>query len=240
MPRDYQKRKNVKRFPLRPKAVIFDMDGVIVDSMPYHFLAWYEALRPLGIRVTCFDIYMREGERWEKSLRDFLRTAGLSPSKKLLLKTFRRRQRIFRSYFKRLIFSGAEEFLECLNQQGYLLGLVTGTPIAEVKRILPQRIRRMFGIIVSGDRVTNGKPHPEPYFKAAQGLKARPAECIVIENAPLGIESAKRAGMFCVALATSLPEDYLKRADVVVRRLEDIFSLLEPSCRNISSRPFAA
>jgi len=203
------------------------MDGVIVDSMPYHFLAWYEALRPLGIRVTCFDIYMREGERWEKSLGDFLKTAGLDPTKKLLLKTFRRRQRIFRSYFKRLIFSGAEDFLKCLDKRGYLLGLVTGTPLAEVKRILPERIRSMFGILVTGDRVKNGKPHPEPYVKAAQGLRVRPAECMVIENAPLGIESAKRAGMFCIALATSLPQEYLERADVVVRRLEDIFPLLE-------------
>ncbi len=227
MPRGCQKIKNAKRFPSSPKAVIFDMDGVIVDSMPYHFLAWYEALRPLGIRVTCFDIYMREGERWEKSLGDFLKQGGLAPAKKLLHKIFRRRQRIFRAYFKRLIFSGAEEFLKCLNQGGYLLGLVTGTPLAEVKRILPQRIRSAFDIIVTGDRVKNGKPHPEPYVKAAQGLMVKPAECIVVENAPLGVESAKRAGMFCVALATSLPQEYLKRADMVVQRLEDISPLLK-------------
>ena len=216
---------------MRPKAVIFDMDGVIVDSMPYHFLAWYEALRPFGIRVTCFDIYMREGERWEKSLGDFLKAANVKPSPALLRRIFSARKRIFRAYFKRRIFSGAEEFLRCLASRGYLLGLVTGTTMQDLRRILPVRIQGVFDSIVTGDRVVNGKPHPEPYLKAARDMGVRPRECLVVENAPLGIESAKKAGMFCIALATSLPANFLTKADVVTQKLEDIFGLIESSCR---------
>jgi len=213
------------------KAVIFDMDGVIVDSMPYHFLAWYEALRPLGVRLSCFDVYIKEGERWEKSMKDFLVRAKIKASGNTLKKVFRVRQKIFRSYFKRLIFEGVKEFLSCLKQKGYLLGLVTGTPMVELKDILPKSIKVLFDSVITGDLVKNGKPHPEPYLKSARTLGIKPKECIVVENAPLGINSAKRAGMFCVALTTSLPKDYLKKADIVVDRLEEISGIIDKSCR---------
>lgn len=207
---------------LKPKAIIFDLDGVIVDSMPYHFIAWYEALRPYGVRVTAFDVYSKEGERWEKSLKDFLKRADVKPSKAILKRISSERSLIFKKYFRRFIFKGAEDFLRYLKKKGYLLGLVTGTPEEELKKILPKRMRGVFGFTVTGDRVKKGKPHPEPYLKVAKGLKVIPRECVVIENAPYGIESAKRAGMFCIAVTTSLPKEYLKRADVVVERLEDI------------------
>jgi beta-phosphoglucomutase len=214
-----------------PKAIVFDMDGVIVDSMPYHFIAWYEALRPLGLRVSCFDVYSKEGERWNKSLKGFLRQAKIKPTKKILLAIFTRRQKIFKKYFKRFIFKGVREFLSCLKGKGYLLGLVTGTPLQEVKKILPNKIMGLFDSVITGDEVKNGKPHPEPYIKAAENLKLKPSECVVVENSPLGIESAKRAGMFCVALTTSLSREYLRKADAVVDVLEEIPGIIEGACR---------
>jgi beta-phosphoglucomutase len=219
------------RLKTRPKAIIFDMDGVIVDSMPYHFLAWYEALRPLGLRVSCFDVYSREGERWDKSLKDFLKHAKIKPTKKLLEQTFRLRSKIFKKYFKRYIFKGAPKFLFCLKQKGYLLGLVTGTPWAEVQKILPKELRGIFDVIVSGDRSKKGKPHPEPYLKASRDLKIITSQCVVVENSPLGIKSAKSAGIFCIALTSSLPREYLRMADVVVDGLEEIPGIIEAGCR---------
>lgn len=213
-----------------PKAIIFDMDGVIVDSMPYHFIAWYEALRPFGVRVSCFDVYSKEGERWDKTLDVFLKRAKIKPTKEILKQIFSGRQKIFKRYFKRFIFKGTQEFLGCLDKRGYLLGLVTGTPQAEVKKILPKSIQNLFDCIVAGDQVKTGKPHPAPYLKAAKILRCPVEECMVVENAPLGIESAKNAGMFCVALATSLPAEYLTRADVVLKGLEDIGKLLDRTC----------
>ncbi|MCK9573432.1 MAG: HAD family phosphatase [Candidatus Omnitrophica bacterium] len=207
---------------LSPKAVIFDMDGVIVDSMPYHFLAWYEALRPYGVRVSCFDVYAKEGERWSQSLKDFLKKEGITPAKKLLSEIFVFRQKIFKKYFKRFIFKDAEPVLRSLKKRGYLLALVTGTPDYEVERILPKKLYRIFDNIVAGNNVKKGKPHPEPYLKAAKMLKVNPDECIVVENAPYGIESAKRAEMYCVAVSTSLPKEFLRGADLVVDKLREI------------------
>jgi len=220
----------VKKLRFKPKAIIFDMDGVIVDSMPYHFLAWYEALRPLGIRVSCFDVYYREGERWEKTLNDLLKHAKIKPSKKTLESVFNTRQKLFKKYFKRHIFKGSGEFLSCLKKKGYPLALVTGTPTNEVRKILPKTIKNKFRCIIGGDLVNNGKPHPEPYLKAVRLLRVKASECVVVENAPLGIRSAKKAGMFCIALSTSLPKEYLKQADVVVNSLEEITGLIERTC----------
>jgi beta-phosphoglucomutase len=220
----------MQKLKFNPKAIIFDMDGVIVDSMPYHFLAWYEALRPWGIRVTCFDVFAKEGEKWQKSLYDFLKKANIKPEQKTLQAIFKERQRIFKKYFRRFIFKGAEEFLIYLKNNGHTLGLVTGTPTDEIKTILPIKIRNLFTCIIAGDLVKKGKPHPEPYLKAAKYLKLKPSECIVVENAPYGIESAKKAGMFCIAITTSLPKEYLKKADIIVEDLETIEKLINKSC----------
>ena len=214
------------KIKFKPKAVLFDMDGVIVDSMPYHFIAWYEALRIYGVRISLFDVFTKEGERWEKSLKVFLRSAGVTPSKKLMQKIFLERQRIFKRHFKRYIFAGSCELIRCLKDNGYKLGLVTGTPFNDVKRILPHKIYSRFDAIVGGDSIRRGKPHPEPYLKAAKLLQVKPKDCLVIENAPLGIASAKKAGMFCVAMTTSLPPEYLKHADRVVNSFEDIRRML--------------
>ncbi len=215
----------------KPRAIIFDMDGVIIDSMPYHFLAWYEALRAYGVRVSCFDVYTKEGENWEKTLKDLLVRAGIRPKKSLLKEIFLKRQKIFKSYFKRFIFKGADDFLVCLKDKGYILGLVTGSPLQEVHKILPLKILSLFDSVVAGNQVKRGKPHPEPYIKCAKSLGLRPAQCVVIENAPFGIESAQKAGMFCIALTTSLPREYLKKADIIADDLTDISGIIEGTCK---------
>jgi beta-phosphoglucomutase len=207
---------------LKYKAVVFDMDGVIVDSMPYHFISWYEALRPLGIRISCFEIYCREGERWNKTINDLLKINRIKPSVTLLEQIFAERQKVFSMYFKRRLFEGVWELLTGFKEKGLLLGLVTGTPRQQVNKILPKNIRSIFDCIVAGDEVKKGKPFPEPYLKASSALSISTKEAIVVENAPLGIASAKAAGMFCVALTTSLPARYLMKADIIVESLKDL------------------
>lgn len=213
------------------KAIIFDMDGVIVDSMPYHYISWFETLKPYGVSLTAFDIYEREGEMWQKSLKELLEHDGVEVNNKILNKAITVKKKLFKKYFKRFIFAGAEEFLNCIKNKDYKLALVSGTPEKEIRKILPGKIIKLFDVIVAGDHVKKGKPNPEPYLKAAKKLKLSPKDCAVVENAPLGIEAAKKAGMFCFAITTSLPKPFLKMADVIVEKLEDIIPVVERSCR---------
>lgn len=206
----------------RPFAALFDMDGVIVDSMPYHFISWYEALRPLGVRVGCLYVYEKEGERWEKTLSELLSGTGRKLTPALFRRVFRAKQRIFRAYFRPFIFNGARELLVSLKGHGAALALVTSTPAREVRLILPRDIYALFDTVVSGDMVKRGKPYPDPYREAAAALGVAPKDCFVVENAALGIRSAKSAGMFCCALTTSLPRPYLKGSDVVVEGLAQV------------------
>ncbi len=219
-----------KPLPAAPrlKAVIFDFDGVIVDSMPYHFIAWFEALRPYGVRVGCLDVYCREGERWEKSVRDFLGRNNIKPSPELLGRIFRRRRRIFRKYSASMrFFPGAFRILRELKIRGYKLALVSGTPYIEIKRMLPAVIGRLFDVMVTGDKVRRGKPHPEPYETALRLLGLKAAECLVVENAPLGIASASGAGIFCAAVSTSLPAGYLSGADVIIDGISAVLDVVD-------------
>ena len=220
----------MKKLKNKFSAILFDMDGVIVDSMPYHYIAWYEALRPYGIRATAFDVYIREGEKWQKTLKELFAREGLKYSAGIGKKIFVERARIFKKYFRRHIFFGAEEFLSCIKAKGYLLALVSGTPEKEIEKILPKSIRSKFDAIVAGDHLKVGKPHPAPYLKAARMLKVPPHKCAVVENAPNGISSAKAAGMFCFAVTTSLPKEYLGKADIIVDKLEDITGYVDSAC----------
>lgn len=198
------------------KAFIFDMDGVITDTMPYHFAAWKKVFKEQGIKVNYFDIYKREGQAGLASVVEILKEKKikftLQEAKLLLAK----KEEFFKRIVKTRFVTGARPFIRFLKKQGFLLGLVTGTSRQEMERILPGHILDLFDATVTGDEVRKSKPHPEPFLKALKLLRVKPNEAVVIENAPFGIKAAKKGGLFCLALKTSLPGRFLKEADIVL------------------------
>jgi len=191
------------------------MDGVIIDSMPYHFFAWYEALWKHGILVNGQDIYEHEGEKWDSTLSNILQENNRPADRKLMFKIFTDKRKILHKIFKRHLMPGVPELIAELKTKGYLLGIVSGTPTYDIRRLVPRQLLKLFDNIVGGDTVERGKPHPDPYLQSTANLKLPPEECLVIENAPLGISAAKSAGCFCLAVTTSLPEPYLQKADKI-------------------------
>jgi HAD superfamily hydrolase (TIGR01509 family) len=118
---------------------------------------------------------------------------------------------------------GIVPLLHDLRGRGYRLALVTGSARSVVHESLaPTGVAQFFEVIVAGDEVASGKPDPEPYRSAAARLGLPPAQCLAVENAPLGIRSAKAAGMGCIALETTLPAEQLSLADQVFPNVQSM------------------
>jgi HAD superfamily hydrolase (TIGR01509 family) len=217
------KKLKIKSF----KAVLFDMDGVIVDSMPYHFISWFEVLRQYNVRINPMIIFEMEGARWDRVIKLAFKQAGVSLFKQTSLKICKMREEIFNQYFKRYIFTGISEFIKLLKDKDILVGLVTGSSLKEAQKMLTEDIYKLFDTIVTGDGVKRGKPYPDPYLAAAKKLKVLGKECMVIENAPYGIKSAKAATMHCCAIATCLSGDLLSEADIIFNTHRDLYKYFE-------------
>ena len=213
------------RIPSKITAVIFDMDGVLVDSMPFHCRAWKAVLESLGVPVEDIDIYLREGEKGEVTAGDYLEKAGYEKTPEKIQALLDRKEQLFKNIGKPHLFPQTITVLEKLKNSGYTLGLVTGTSYDEALKVLPKNLMSMFSAIVTGDRVSRGKPDPEPYLKALDLLSVDKNNAIVIENAPYGIRSAKSAGIYCIAVTSYLEKNYLSGADMFIESLDELLSI---------------
>lgn len=204
------------------KSVIFDMDGVITDTMPYHYQAWKHIFEREGVPMSYLDVYQREGQTGIKAVREIFkdheRTISFKKAKEILIE----KEELFKKIFRPKFIKGARRFLKRMHKDNFVLALATGTARHELNKILPKELKDLFSVIVTGSDVKKGKPHPEPYKKVLKALKIKPEESVVIENAPLGIESAKGAKLRCLALETSLPRKYLKKADYIFSSFEEL------------------
>lgn len=197
------------------KALIFDMDGVLVDSMPFHAAAWKKAFLDIGMEIQDQDIYAIEGSNPKTGLPLLIRKARKEPE----AYDFETITSIYRQEFKRVFelkaFDGMKECLEVLRTR-FLLSVVSGSDHLIVHEIVDQLFPGIFNIVVTGDDIKNSKPHPDPFLKAVELLNVQREECIVIENAILGVEAAKEAEIYCIGVPTYLEPSQLDRADLVV------------------------
>ena len=205
-------------------SFIFDMDGVITDTMPYHFRAWRSIFASKGIKVSYEDIYKREGQRGIESLQELFTEKEEFYTPTIAKKLLKEKERLFKRIFKRKFITGSRIFIKKAHAQGFKLALVTGTSRHEAQELLPKELWDCFNVTVCGSDVQNGKPHPEPYLRAIKKLKVNPKEVVVFENAPFGIRSAKAAGLLCLALETSLPASYLTGADAIFSSFKQLES----------------
>ena len=210
----------LKKYPCR--SILFDMDGVITNTMPDHFKAWQIALKKIGVKVNHLDIYSREGQRGLNSIQELLQSKRQQFTDQQLLDILAEKEHIFQKIVTVRFIPGARTLLKDCHSKGFQLGLVTGTSYPETKKILPDKYFNMFSCVITGDIVKIGKPDPEPYLLALKQLNVSAESTIVIENAPLGIRSAKQAGIRCFALETSLPRQYLTQADRVFGSIKEL------------------
>ena len=199
------------------KAVFFDMDGVLYDSMPNHVQAWCDTLSTWGLYAKPEDIYLMEGRTGATTIdiiinKNWGRDATQEEKESIYSQ---KAQRFVELNTHSKPMPGALEVLEKVKQLGLKRVVVTGSGQPTLFNNLDTHFPGFFetGWMVTAYDVQFGKPHPEPYLMGLKKANVKPHEAIVIENAPLGIESAVAAGIFTIAVNTGpLPDDVLLKA----------------------------
>jgi beta-phosphoglucomutase len=213
-------------FITRYRAVLFDMDGVITDTMPLHLKSWQEAFRLRGVAVDKMDVYLREGMKSRAMAREIVREKGVYISDRDLDELVAEKTRIFdeEACANARAFDGVPGTLALLRNNGLRIALVTGSKAGSAEKVLTAAgVRGLFDVIVTGDDTKKGKPAPDPYLKAIAMVRAEPLDCVVVENAPLGIRSAKAAGVdYVLAVSTSLERPCLLEADDVMDSMAEL------------------
>jgi len=204
------------------RAVLFDYDGVLVDSMPYHVAAWMEVMSRYDVAISPEEIYLEEGSRTEEIAAELFRRRDRDFSSELLQEIVNAKRDQYLANNQTKLVDGALDLLDHLKKYGYRLGLVTGSIRAQVEATLEAEVSNLFDCIITSEDVEHGKPNPEPFLKAAQRLNVAAEECLVIENAPLGVYAARAAGMWVVAVLATLPAHYLREAHQLVADLIEL------------------
>ena len=195
---------------LQLRAVLFDMDGVLFDSMPYHADAWSKVMTDAGFNFTREDVYMNEG----RTGADTINTASMAQfgkpaTQELIDHLCKEKCKIFDTYPPTPRMQGAIELVQKVKACGLTPMIVTGSGTPTLLDRIQSNFPGLFdeNHIISSFNVKRGKPYPDPYLLALERGGLKPNEAIVVENAPLGVTAGVAAGLFTVAVNTGLLKD---------------------------------
>ena len=224
--KQYIEKHGFERF--EPKAVLFDMDGVLYDSMSRHAIAWQQSMAEFGIVMTEADAYATEGARGIDTIRSMvLRQRGENITLERAQEMYDEKSRLFHEMGVAPLMPGILGLMENIRSQGLRIGVVTGSG----QRPLIKRLLTDFWDfldeqhIVTAYDVTRGKPAPDPYLMGMQKAGVEPWQTVVVENAPLGVRAGVAAGAFTIAVNTGpLPDEVLLSggANMLFKRMTDL------------------
>lgn len=219
-------------FPKKLKGILFDLDGTLIKSMEFHYEAWKTAMADFGVEITGNDYYPLEGMNTLEIAKKFCREHGLNESHCHTI--VKKKEQYYLSSGSANFYEGVEELITSFHSNGILLGIVTASDYRSMQKLMPASFLNKFKIIVDGKQTSRGKPFPDPYLKGLDGLGIRPEECMVVENAPLGVKAAKNAGIYCVGICSTVSREKLKEADEVVESFQCI-NLVVKSSNNLTN-----
>ena len=214
------------------KAVIFDFDGVITDSEILHFRAFNQMLAQYGIEITIKDYYKTYlGFNDVDCYKLLIHQGLLKINEQHIDGLVEQKKQIFEKLAKTegKIIEGVRDFLKMLEQNNVSMAICSGSLLTEVEMVLEEaRLRHLFEVIVSAEHIKKGKPHPEGFLLSLQRLnesRENPItanQCIVIEDSHWGLEAAKAAGMYTIAVTNSYDAEQLSLAEKIVARLSEL------------------
>ena len=212
-----------------PKAIFFDMDGVLYDSMKFHAQSWCSAMSEMGINFSEYEAYLNEGRTGSSTINGaYNRDFGRNATDDEIRRIYGLKSTYFESHGPSPLMPFAGELLQKVRSLYMDIYLVTGSGQPSLLESLEKHFPSIFvkERMVTAFDVTHGKPHPEPYLQALSKSKLSNAEIAVVENAPLGVESAKAAGLFVIAVNTGpLNASVLQEsgADIVLSGIEELY-----------------
>jgi beta-phosphoglucomutase len=203
------------------KAVIFDMDGVIVNTVPIHFKAWKKMFTEYGKNFTVED-YQRKVDGIPRT--DGARAILTDFSDNRLKEATDKKQKYFLEFLKKdkiPVFKTTVIFIKELIENNIKTAVISSSK--NCPYVLERaKLNKLFNVRISGNDITKGKPDPEIFLMATERLRLKPIDCIVVEDAVLGVEAAERAGMFCIGIDRHNTPEKLKKANVVIKDLSEI------------------
>lgn len=212
------------------EAVLFDCDGVIVDSMPIHAVAWVNLFARYGISITPEDVYLEEGRNIIDFCQLILNRNGHA-EKLSAHELAHEKEDLVIAEMKIAVFPEVPDVLAEIRTASTKVGMVTGSNLKLIKSVIPNAIFDLFDVVVTAEDVQNSKPAPDPFLCAAKKLGVHPESCLVIENAPLGIQASKAAGMQVIGITTTLLRRHLSQADEVVENFQELRDALKSKLR---------
>ena len=210
------------------RAFIFDMDGTIVDNMAFHTQSWITFFERRGRAIDADEFFRTTAGRQGKEIIRSHMGEDLADEEVAVLN--HEKEAVYRELYAPHLKSvaGFDDLVNQARAQGIALAVGTAAPPANVEFTLDGLdLRRHFETVVGADDVARGKPHPDVFLEAATRCGAEPENCIVFEDAPLGVEAARRAGMRVVVITTTLPREAFAEFDNVIAIVDD-FEGLKP------------
>ena len=213
---------------LKPEVVLFDMDGVLFDSMQFHAKAWIKALGEHGIPFGEYDAYMNEGRTGSSTINEyFLRYKGRKPSEEEEKNIYESKSHYFNEISETKPIPDVTGLIALLQKDSKSIYLVTGSGQKSLLETLEHHFPGTFvrERMVTAYDVTNCKPDPEPYLTALGRAGVSADRAVVIENSPLGVKSGSAAGIFTIAVNTGILDDnilYEYGADIVMHDMKSL------------------
>lgn len=219
--------KSRVKVPELIKAIFIDLDGVIVDSIEDHIISWQKAVKDIfNVYFDPFIIRQTEGMKSNEILKNILNSKNIEYDDSKLKETIKLKKEFMSEIDKFSIYEEMIDLLKKAKKREVIIGIVTGSDNERVKKVIEKIGIDLIDFFISADDEIDGKPSPAPYLCALKKANVKNTEAVVIENAPIGIDSAQYADIFCIAITSTLNINYLFSADKICENLQEISNFL--------------